>query len=782
MMATFGLGKIVLYAADPEAVSAFYARAAGLSFDRVEGTRRYESMSTGGTALVIDLALEPLSRGRRECALSLRVPNLDAVAAGLREDGIDVGPILERPSGLFASLKDPDGRDVELWEPRAKPVSVAPPPLVDKSALDARALSSDKPSVAPEPPSMLELPRIAPPPLPPPPVPLPANVPALVDRPADVEPPAIVDNPAAVEPPAIVDKPPVRLEMHSALDLEKEAKAAVEGATKAEGEGEGAATEKRGTEPPPPPPMMGAPGPVVTAARPAKVSVQGGTKISLYGANFAEGCRVLVDGDDCTKPKRIDDFTLEIEAPPHAPGSAEIVIENPDEQRSVIQIVYDEGPSIERFSPLEGSPRGGTEVVVEGRNFEDGCRVTFFGNRAPEVIFEGPSRIRFVTPPQEQLFHGELRVTNPDGLSALAADLFTYRLATPHAREVSPASGLVGGSKRITVTGVDFHPQCVARLGGRQAAVTFRSAESLELVTPRANEPGPVDLEIENPDGQITKLEGVFTYEAEPTPPLLVEVRPDRGYCAGGQTIRLVGDNFEADTVVRIGEVRAISRTGSRHEIEVELPQRPQPGLVAIELVDRFGVVVRREDAFTYESRPAPRVDGVTPRNGPMVGGTRIVLEGDFFDEHVFVRIGGQAPKRAVVRSATTIEIVAPPSRASGFVDIEVGRGDAGTTVVKNAFRYDPSPAPAIDSVAPNKGSVEGGTEVSIEGKNFVAEAAVLFGGKPAQRVKFVSASTLEVKTPPGKNGEMVDVVVRNPDGKEAITKRAFLYDARYRS
>ena len=100
---------------------------------------------------------------------------------------------------------------------------------------------------------------------------------------------------------------------------------------------------------------------------------------------------------------------------------------------------------------------------------------------------------------------------------------------------------------------------------------------------------------------------------------------------------------------------------------------------------------------------------------------------------------------------------------------------------MKNAYRYDPSPAPSIESVAPNKGTVDGGTEVSIEGKNFVAESAVLFGGKPAQRVKFVSASTLEVKAPPGKNGEMVDVAVKNPDGKEAVSKRAFMYDARYR-
>jgi len=774
-MATFGLGKIVLYAGDPEAVSAFYARAAGLSFDRVEGTRRYESMSPGGTALVIDLALEPLPRGRRECALSLRVQNLDAVALGLRDDGFDVGPILERPSGKFASLKDPDGRDVELWEPLAKGVSVPPPAMV----------------APPEPPAIVEPDKpaeVAPPPLVKPAAE--AAEPAEPAEPAEakVEPPAVEepDKPAEVAPPPLVELPTVRLEMHSALDLEKEkdeAKPAEDEAKAPETSDEKTAErEERGTDPPPPPPMMGAPGPVITAARPAKISTSGGTRISLFGANLAEGCRVIVDGDDATSPRRIDDFSIEIEAPPHAPGATEVAVENPDGQRAVFQIVYAEGPVIERFSPHEGSPRGGTEVVVEGRGFEEGCTITFFGNRAPEVVFESPTRIRFTTPPQEQLFHGELRMTNPDGLSALAADLFTYRLATPYVREVSPATGLIGGSKRISVTGVDFHSGCVARLGNQAATVTFRGPESLELVTPRAAAPGVVDVEIENPDGQIAKLEGGFTYEAEPTPPLLVEVRPDRGYCAGGQVIRLLGDNFEADTIVRIGEVRAVSRTRTRHDIEVELPQRAQPGTVAIELVDRHGVVVRREDAFVYESRPAPRVDGVTPRNGPMVGGTRVVLEGEFFDEHVFVRVGGQTPKRAVVRSSTTIELVTPPSRASGFVDIEVGRGDAGKSVVKNAFRYDPSPAPGIESVAPNKGTVDGGSEVSIEGKNFVADATVLFGGKPVTRVKFVSATTLEVKTPPGKNGDMVDVVVRNPDGKEASAKRAFMYDARYRS
>src|SRR5829696_1363976 len=114
---TLGLGKIVLSSNDPEATSAFYARAGGMSFDRAAGTRRYESRCPDGTTLVtlvIDAAIDPLPQGRRECALSLRVSDLEATAARLRGEGIEVGPIVEQAGGKRAGLKDPDGRDVEL--------------------------------------------------------------------------------------------------------------------------------------------------------------------------------------------------------------------------------------------------------------------------------------------------------------------------------------------------------------------------------------------------------------------------------------------------------------------------------------------------------------------------------------------------------------------------------------------------------------------------------------------------------------------------------------------
>jgi hypothetical protein len=57
----------------------------------------------------------------------------------------------------------------------------------------------------------------------------------------------------------------------------------------------------------------------------------------------------------------------------------------------------------------------------------------------------------------------------------------------------------------------------------------------------------------------------------------------------------------------------------------------------------------------------------------------------------------------------------------------------------------------------------------------------VLLDGVEVTGTKFVDRATLELRTPPGAAGKLVDVAVRNPDGKEAVSRRAFMYDERYR-
>ena len=158
-----------------------------------------------------------------------------------------------------------------------------------------------------------------------------------------------------------------------------------------------------------------------------------------------------------------------------------------------------------------------------------------------------------------------------------------------------------------------------------------------------------------------------------------------------------------------------------------------------------------------------------------------MTIEGARFSRQRLCARGARGGQIHCLTAHDQIIVVTPPVKAAGMVDIEVGGSETAPAIMKNAFRYDARPAPLVTSVSPMRGAVAGNTEISISGKNFLAESTVLVGGKPATKVKLADPATLEAKTPPGKSGEMVDVVVRNPDGKEAVVKRAFLYDERYR-
>lgn len=61
-----------------------------------------------------DIAPEPY--GLRRATLNLRVADLEAALAGLRQRGTKVAGPTDAGYGLFAWVHDPDGNVVELWQ------------------------------------------------------------------------------------------------------------------------------------------------------------------------------------------------------------------------------------------------------------------------------------------------------------------------------------------------------------------------------------------------------------------------------------------------------------------------------------------------------------------------------------------------------------------------------------------------------------------------------------------------------------------------------------------
>jgi Tol biopolymer transport system component len=79
---------------------------------------------------------------------------------------------------------------------------------------------------------------------------------------------------------------------------------------------------------------------------------------------------------------------------------------------------------------------------------------------------------------------------------------------------------------------------------------------------------------------------------------------------------------------------------------------------------------------------------------------------------------------------------------------------------------------PTITRISPDEGSIEGGTQVTISGSNFVDGATVTFGDVDATGVAVASL----VATTPAHDAGLVDVTVTNPDGQSVTLTDGFTY------
>jgi hypothetical protein len=82
---------------------------------------------------------------------------------------------------------------------------------------------------------------------------------------------------------------------------------------------------------------------------------------------------------------------------------------------------------IASIGPNSGPAAGGSEVLIEGSNFAEGCQVTFDGKPASLLIRESNSRLRATTPPNA--VYGSVAVSVICGAqSSTVANGFTYSI------------------------------------------------------------------------------------------------------------------------------------------------------------------------------------------------------------------------------------------------------------------------------------------------------------------------------------------------------------------
>ena len=114
-----GIGGVVVVSKNPRALAAWYRDMLGISLEPWGGAMfRYNLPGHPPYTVWSSFPKEAkeFAHSRRDFMLNLSVDDLDALCNRLRVKGV---PIYERQStsyGKFASVVDPDGTKIELWE------------------------------------------------------------------------------------------------------------------------------------------------------------------------------------------------------------------------------------------------------------------------------------------------------------------------------------------------------------------------------------------------------------------------------------------------------------------------------------------------------------------------------------------------------------------------------------------------------------------------------------------------------------------------------------------
>ncbi len=112
-----GIGGVFFRARDPEALGAWYEEHLGVT--RVPAS--YEApvwLQEPGPTIFAPMEDSEFFRPGAQLSINFRVDDLDAMVRQLQAEGITVEADPEQyPNGRFASLEDPEGNSIQLWQP-----------------------------------------------------------------------------------------------------------------------------------------------------------------------------------------------------------------------------------------------------------------------------------------------------------------------------------------------------------------------------------------------------------------------------------------------------------------------------------------------------------------------------------------------------------------------------------------------------------------------------------------------------------------------------------------
>jgi hypothetical protein len=247
---------------------------------------------------------------------------------------------------------------------------------------------------------------------------------------------------------------------------------------------------------------------------------------------------------------------------------------------------------------------------------------------------------------------------------------------------------------------------------------------------------GAADVTASNFNGSDTLQGGAFYFEEVD----LQAVVPPVGPVAGGTAVELRGSGLVQATRVMFGdgpaEVQAAAE--DRTTLTVTTPAGAGPGPVGVSVQNENGEIALPA-AFVYydDTRDDFTVAGIAPAAGPVQGGNDVFVVGSGFDASTEITFDGRiiACDRL---DGFRMRCTAPPSVA-GAVDVGITVNGETITLDDGYAYFETLELIAID---PDRGSIAGGTVVTLTGTGFTPDMTVELGGQALEDVQVIDELT----------------------------------------
>lgn len=523
----------------------------------------------------------------------------------------------------------------------------------------------------------------------------------------------------------------------------------------------------------------------VQSVSPRRGSVHGGTQIAVIGTGFVNSTEVACRlGERIGEAQYVDPTLVLCRAPgaevmPKENGGSSVFVgianngidfsasENPD---AMFQYV----PSfdISSIEPTSGPLTGGTILRVDGVGFDTAGNVSCVvdGLEIPSLV-ENAQQLACVTPPVANAGLVDVQLTN-NGVEKTSTPA-SFRYHPPiEVSSIYPTSVPESGGSRLLVTGSGFtdmgdlacvfvFPSATPRVNQIVGTATYISESLVSCASPEGGGLGDADLHVTNNGVDVSDSRVTFLVTSTST---VTTLWPTSGSTNGGTSVRLQGTGFldSATAFCKFGDYDIVSVDAVLDSTTIlcTSPPRDNTGTsqVAVEVTSNGLDWTSSGVLFTY--LPPVEVLGVSPKNGPLSGGTVVRVSGARLEDAATAalvlscRFGRSVVSAVVTEGGGVALCVSPVSHSLGAVPLEISSN--GIEFTSNGWMFHYGPDVRVQNVWPLSGPESGGTAVIVTGTGFEDSCEILceFGSlRELVTGKWMGSATVSCLSPPHMPG-----------------------------